>query len=380
MKKYINAILISLIFCLSFLSLSVKATETEKLEEEYLQTEEPSLNIRQTVLKEGINKNNTIYDFAENFHQGTTFEEGPVEYFKLGILYGDEIGIYKQDNKMLGSNFNLPFLEAYAKTIFRGGKYEMNTMFNFSRDLPGYTNYFSEKITALSLTRNIKGNQKIIIGQDVRLPIGVDGKISSFNNEFVERSQIGRTFGNVRSTGVRYEGNFKYIDYDLGLYDSTRFAQDYFKGLDFAGWVNFKPLASKEKYGKITIGTGCNIGHYNNDYSVLGTYLGYDYKKFHTKFEYSHANGYNGIVSSTNTAEGFYNSFIYDLTKKIHLTARYDYLNPDKNLQQVSNVEYTTGIIYKPAENVRIILNYIFKDSPSGNNQNKFMMSTRFYF
>ena len=54
-----------------------------------------------------------------------------------------------------------------------------------------------------------------------------------------------------------------------------------FKGAEFTGWVNFKPMANldEEKYGKMIVGTGYNGGRRYNDYSVWGAYIGYEYKK-----------------------------------------------------------------------------------------------------
>jgi hypothetical protein len=208
----------------------------------------------------------------------------------------------------------------------------------------------------------------------------MDGRYSGFQQDFVEKSQIGRTFSNIRSMGVRNQGNYKYVDYDIGVYDSTRYSQDYFKGLDSTGWINFKPLASKQKYGNIILGTGYNVGHYDKDYSVLGTYLEYNYKKLHSKFEYSHANGYNSVVEGTNNAEGFYTALLYDLTKKIQLTARYDCFNPNKHRPDLTNTEYTAGLVYKPYENVKVFVNYVYKDKATALNENRVMISTSLYY
>lgn len=381
---YTSLILISLLLCKTPVLAMGEVESTRKHIEQQnsqpIQLNAQSLKIEKNQIIEDAEKPNVVIDCLEKFHKGYTFEEGPVNYFKMGILYGDETHIFKEDGHNLGSRFSLPVFEIYTKTKFNDDKYELDTMFNTARELPNYDNYFSEKISVLSLTRNIGKNQKIIIGQASRLPIGVEGKYSGFQQDFAEKSQIGRTFSNVRSMGIRNQGNYKYVDYDIGLYDSTRYSKDYFKGLDSTGWINFKPLASKPKYGSAVIGTGYNVGHYDKDYSVLSSYLEYNYKKIHSKFEYAHANGYNSAVESTNNAEGFYAALLYDLTKKIQLTARYDCLNPNKHRHDLSNTEYTAGFVYKPFENFKVFVNYIYKDKATVPNENRVMLSTSFFF
>ena len=147
------------------------------------------------------------------------------------------------------------------------------------------------------------------------------------------RSQLGRTYGNASSVGIRNSANYKYLSYDIGLYDSTRFMQDFGEGLDFTGHILFKPLENyKEKIGDFKLGTGYGIGEYYNSYNLYSFFLGYDIKKIHFKAEYANADGYNGVKCSRNKSDSFYTFIGYDITPKLTLLGRYDYLNQNKKI------------------------------------------------
>ena len=79
----------------------------------------------------------------------------------------------------------------------------------------------------------------------------MEGGQSSYTLPLVYRSQIARTYGGFRAFGAKLTGDYKWFDYNVGIYDSSRYFYDMFKGAEFTGWVNFKPLANldEEKYG-----------------------------------------------------------------------------------------------------------------------------------
>lgn len=351
--------------------------------ENIIELEQQNLNLEAQIEDDKyINPQNKILQgtaqFLDTIHNGIDFEEGIIKHTKFGFYYDGGINLLRTSERELGSTYTIPAVEVFNKTQFRDGKTELETMYNFSRDIEGYDNYFSEKISVLTLSRKIGENQKILIGQGSRSPIGVEGSYSTFNQDMVQKSQIARTFSNVRSVGIRNQGDYKYIDYDIGIYDSTRFFQDFFNGMDFTGWVNVKPLAGKEKYGNLTLGGGYNAGHYRHDYSVLGAYAGYSYKKVHAKFEYANANGYNGMQNSTNKADGYYTTLLYDITPKLQLAARYDFFDPNKHIHHNNSTEYGLGLVYNITKDFKLYANYVFRDSQNMPDENRIMLATRF--
>lgn len=305
--------------------------------------------------------------------------DSPIDSVKFGVVYTDEMQLDMPEGGDLASKYSYKVVEPYMMMNFNENQDTLTIRYNLVRDIPGYENYFTEKITQLSVRHKINEHQKIVVGQDIRVPIGVDGYLPTVYLDTVLRAQIARTFSNTCSVGVRNMASYKYMDYDIGVYDSTRFMQNFFGGSEFAGWVNFKPLADvSDKYGNLKIGTGVDWGHNKYDYSVWGAYLGYDYKKFHTKFEYANADGYNSIKPVNNKAEGFYLTAMYDILPKTQLVGRYDYFNKNKSLSNASTQEYTIGITYYLKENLRLLLNYVWQDNENAPDSNMVMFSTRF--
>ena len=170
---------------------------------------------------------------------------------------------------------------------------------------------------------------------NTRPPVGMEGGYSPYVLPFVARSQISRNFGTVRKLGTRISGNYSLVDYDLGVYSSDTYFQEFFPGTEFVGWVNFKPLGKTDgKYGKLKIGGGLQSGDRENNYCVTGAYIGYEYKKWLLNFEWANADGYNGPVgySVDKKASGFYSTLAYRVTPKLQALLRYDEFDPNKDI------------------------------------------------
>lgn len=252
-------------------------------------------------------------------------------------------------------------------------------MLNPLRDIDGY-NGFQTILSDVYIETKTSQNTKLLIGQS-RTPIGIDGSLSQYSLPFVHRSQIARTFSNIRALGVKYTGDYKYVDYNVGIYDSTRLLNDLFQGAETTAWVNFKPLASKEKFGKMNIGTGINHGRHDSTYTVAGAYVGYEYKKFSANMEYSHAEGYNGTYNKPNDAQGFYGTVAYFIHPKVQLLARYDFFDSERKKSNNNSEEYTLGINYfLKGEKIKLVANYVFKNSEAMQNSNKFLLMTQLLF
>ncbi|MBR1424306.1 hypothetical protein IJ579_01945 [bacterium] len=220
-------------------------------------------------------------------------------------------------------------------------------------------------------------HHSILVGNS-RVGIGIEGTQSAFTLPLLNRSQISRNFSNVRKRGLRIRGDYKYVDYDFGGYSSDTFFTEFLPGMEFNGWVNFKPLANtNEKYGKISVGNGISAGKRDSiGYFVYGAGLQYDYKKFRAKVEYAIADGSNGATGLSNKRrEGWDVLASYRLTKKLELLARYDEFNPDKSKHSHNRREYTAGInYYLKGQSLKLMLNYIFCQNEFRKNSHRILL------
>ena len=286
--------------------------------------------------------------------------------YKKGIvdkiqLYGAYQGNFKFnfENTDYDTEYGFGFMEAGIIGDLKDKKTNFKLQFNFKEG--ENRSYLQGLITDAYIMNTAIPHHKIIVGNS-RNQVGFEGGMSSYVLPFATRSQIARTFGNTRALGARIVGNYSLIDYSLAYNSSDRFFKDFFPGSEFTGWVNLKPLGKTDgKYGEMVVGGGINAGHNNTDYMVSGAYASYRYKKLAANFEYSYADGYNGTYISTNKAEGFYGTLIYRINQKLHLLARYDWFDPDKNISNNARKEYSIGINYfLKGQAARLILNYVF--------------------
>lgn len=225
---------------------------------------------------------------------------------------------------------------------------------------------------------NIK-NHKILLGNS-KLPIGVEGGQSSATLLFLNRSQFARTFANSRKMGLRVIGDLDLVDYDFGVYSSDTYFREFFPGVDFTGWVDFKPLGkTKGEYGDLTLGTGISAGTHNTDYAVGGAYFGYEYKNFLINCEGSIADGYNGQVGlSDKKASGFYTTLGYHLTPKIQMVARFDTFDPNRDNDNDERQEYTAGLnYYIKGQALKLMLNYIFCQDEAREDSHRLFVGTQ---
>lgn len=239
-------------------------------------------------------------------------------------------------------------------------------------------NYMQNFIADAYIVNDRIPHHKIIAGVS-RNQIGVEGGQSSFTLPFANRAQISRNFGNVRAMGIRLAGDYKLTDYSLAFNSSDRFFHSFFPGVEFTGWINFKPLGKTDgRYGKLVLGTGLNAGRNHNDYTVGGAYAAYYYKNFMANFECAIADGSNGRYVNTNKQSGFYTTIGYKITPKLEILARYDEFDPDRNIANNNRREWTAGInYYLKGQALRLILNYVFCDNDNMPDSNRIFIGTQ---
>lgn len=308
---------------------------------------------------------------------GHEFESGPVKNFKIGayVRMDNEMSVKNGDFSDL-VNFNS--VELTTETLLRDDKTKLNVSYNFVRNLD-YDNHFFQKFSNLYVDHNFTKNQAIRVG-NARVPVGIEGGMSSSKILLIKRGQMYRNFADARSFGVRNIGKYKYAEYDIGWYDSSRFMNKMFQGSEFAGNVAVKPLAKFDgKYGDLKLGTSIDVGdaQHANHYSVYTAYAQYKKDKFYWDFEYAHANGSGGKYIDDTDGQGFFTTVAYKVTPKIELLGRYDYYK-DFSKSNPSQ-EFTAGVNFYNNPHCKLVLNYVYKMAEkSSSDSHKIYIGTRF--
>lgn len=369
MKKIL--LLISLILITSLNSFAV--------EEIHLEKEKINLDYFSNVYYGKVNEDVSpvLKLFSE---KGITFENSYISSLKAAVVYSGSFSINALAHHSSHFQHDIDTIEPTLSLKMNDNKTEFNFAYNLLRDLDGYSNDFTKRISNLYIAHRFNKNQKFVLGQGRRLKSTYDANAGIMDRELVLKSQIGRNLGDARSFGIRNYGDYKYIEYDIGLYDSTRYMKRFGNGLDFTGHVIFKPFSDiKDKVGDFKFGGGYNFGHNNISYNMYSLYISYDYKNFHARSEYANADGYNSIVESTNRADGFYTLLSYDITPKLQLIGRYDYFVANRANTNSYCQEYTAGFTYKLFKNLKLMLNYINRNYSNKPDSNMILFATRFF-
>ncbi len=379
MKKFI-------IFLILFLnSITLKSLAVEEIKQH---TDEINLNtvrdslIEKIILKEKSKPFTGKIIHAESKYwsafgtNGYEFESGPVKNLKINGYFRLDNAMEAARHQSFSSVMTFDSVELQTETIFRDGKTKLSASYNFVRNLD-YDNDFFEKISNLYIDYAVNKNQTIRIG-NARVPVGIEGGLSSSAIKFVTRAQISRNFGDARSLGIRNIGKYKYLDYDIGFYDSSRFMQRLFNGQEFAVNASFKPLAKfDDKFGILKIGASIDTGNADNSYSVFGAFAQYFYKNFYCDFEFAHADGIGSKYIKKGNANGFFTTIAYLINEHFELLGRYDFYH-DVNDDEITQ-EFTAGINYYTNPNCKLVLNYVYALSDSSSvPSHRIYIGTRF--
>ena len=114
-------------------------------------------------------------------------------------------------------NCNTSLIDAGVMGNFKDGKsyYEARFKFHHQHDY-SFLQYMPSNLYIA--TRAIP-HHNIILGS-TRTPVGVEGGMTTLTTPFMLRSQISRNFGNIRKFGLRIQGDYSLLDYDIGGYSS----------------------------------------------------------------------------------------------------------------------------------------------------------------
>ncbi len=305
-------------------------------------------------------------------------EDSPLESLNLWAGYNGNIGVYMNEDASSNSQYDFNAINVGIDGKFKNNTADFRIMF---QDSPYSSRNFVQSMFAdMYIATNKIPHHRVMIGH-TRPPVGMEGGYGPFVLPFIARSQISRNFGTIRKLGARIAGDYSFIDYDLGVYSSDTYFQEFFPGTEFIGWVNLKPLAKTGgKYGSLKIGGGLDAGNRSNSFCVAGAYIGYEYKRFMANFEWANADGYNGPsgFSTDKHASGFYATLGYMLTKKLQILARYDEFDPDKNIAHNNQREYSLGLNYFiKGQGLRLILNYVFCQNDAAKDSHRILVGTQ---
>lgn len=303
-----------------------------------------------------------------------TFEKGPVESIAPWIDFSSAFTNAWTGEKYANTTYGPNFCDIGINGKFRtnddpksGKKTVFRLMYNVGKEITGNT-YLQSFMADNYIMRYWTKDDQILVGY-ARAAVGIEGGESPFTIPFFTRAQISRTYGNVRTLGVKAQGVHKYYDYSLGAFSSGRFFKDFDPGPEFVGLISVKPLAFTDgKWGKITMGGSLNAGNAESHYVVGGAHLIYDYKRLKASFEYASADGSNGSTGFTSAqSEGFYGTLAYRITPRLQALVRVDQFDPDKNKVNDIRREYTAGLNYfVKGQALKLMLNYVMYSVENG--------------
>ncbi len=370
-------------FAIEEIFLDIEGESSEMSTQEYVVTnDEWSFDLGGKTLREKIKEINSkeVSDISKSNYllEGVltkNFDNSLVESVHLFGHYraGLSMDFYPDDEDL---SYEFSTVDAGVNGKLKGNNF-YEARFRF-RPQHNY-NFFQYLPSNVYVANTSISHHKIIVG-NTRVPTGHEGTKSISVIPFVARSQISRNFGNIRKLGVRVKGNYDLVEYDLGGYSSDTYFRQFFPGAEFAGWVTLKPLGkTRGKYGSLKLGSGLTSGKNDIDYTVLGAYASYEYKKLYANFEWAKADGYNGARGiSSNQAEGFYTTLGYRITPKLQLVGRYDYYKPDSNVANSTQKEYSAGVNYFViGQAVKLMLNYVFCQNDAKDDSHRIVLGTQ---
>ncbi|MBP3924228.1 hypothetical protein J6E39_03195 [bacterium] len=306
------------------------------------------------------------------------FEKGPLESVHLWSVVQMNMSTEFPEYGDVDNKFRVGLVNALIDGKFRGGKEDFRIMFD---PTPQNNRPFMQQfIQDLYVETHRIPHHTLMLGNS-RPGVGIEGAQSPYTLPLANRSQISRNLANVRKFGVRLKGDYSLLDYDLGGYSSDTYFSSFFPGVEFDGWVNFKPLGKTDgKYGKLIAGGGIVSGQRNStDYFMTGAYLGYEYKKLWMRAEYANADGSNGGSGlTTKKRQGWYVTLGYHITKKLEAILRYDEFDPDKKISNNNQREYTAGLnYYIKGQALKLILNYVYCQNDAKPDSHRIIIGTQ---
>jgi hypothetical protein len=189
-----------------------------------------------------------------------TFEKGLIESIAPWVDFNSCFQNVWSGDTYANNLYGLNFQDVGINGKFRtnddpksGKKTVFRVMFNTGKEIVGNT-YMQSFMADNYIMRYWTKDDQILIG-NARTAVGLEGGESPFTIPFFARSQISRTYGNVRALGIKAQGTHKMYDYSAGVFSSGRFFKDFLPGEEVVLNASIKPLGLTDgRYGKLTMG------------------------------------------------------------------------------------------------------------------------------
>ena len=201
----------------------------------------------------------------------------------------------------------------------------------------------------------------VSIGQ-FKLPLTEEGLRSSVRLDTIERSYIGRTFGDQRDMGIQIRGSWEFADYWLGVFNGSgqnRLDVNDYK--DISGRIVLKPFRGLEiGISGLTGRTGTTL----SDRNRLGGELRYEYNDLSFKGEYMKAK------DSKLEREGWYAQVGYFIPFLPQLQGVFKYEEfEDADNEEEKNI--TVGLNYFIKQNhFKLQVNYVHRNESKRESDN----------
>lgn len=214
----------------------------------------------------------------------------------------------------------------------------------------------------------------LTIGQQ-KVPFSLENLASSNKVELIDRSQVVEALvargkdvignHNGRDIGVQATGTLltlkdrAIIDYRIGIFNGGGVnALDNNETKDVVTRLIFHPIAGLDLGGSYYNGVGrFGTPVDNRGRNRLGFELSYDLKNFSVRSEY--IDGKDGEIKRS----GYYGQVGYFiLPQKLQVIAKYDFYDPNKDLDKDAATWYVLGLNYNFNATTRIQLGYTFRE------------------
>ncbi len=210
-------------------------------------------------------------------------------------------------------------------------------------------------------------HHEIKLGQ-FKIPVMEEGFRSSALIDTIERSFIGTQFGDKRDIGIMGLGKWKYLDYQVGVFNGTELNSfDKNDQKDIVARFVAKPFQDIPLLKGLEGGTSMyysvpNHNSANSEKKRIGFEARYEYKNLSIKSEYMI--GQDG----TTLVNGWYIQGGYFILPRWQPVIRFEGFNPNERLSSSHEFDTTIGLNYFFVyPKTKLQFNYVHKDTTGVN-------------
>lgn len=211
------------------------------------------------------------------------------------------------------------------------------------------------------------------VGQQ-KLGITEEGTRSSAKLDMVERSQIGRLYGDKRDIGILLKDNYTYVEYNAAIFNGSGMqTADENSEKSIAAHLALKPITGVKIGGSLL---GGSTGADKADQKRQGADVQLEYGAASLKAEYLHG------TDNTTDFDGYYiQPGCYLVKDVLQLVARYD--SYDKNLDSTKDVvkEISGALnLFLAKYNAEVQLEYMRRNNQATTDENVLLVNLQAAF